>query len=166
MRTFQYGDTVLVTCLHETYDFDNDVWTVVNPDTGYPKVTIIDPDGVIRISAIKVSDSSTFVVGLTVTGTTSQATGVIIAKPADAKTLVLAEVTGTWESGETITDTGGHSSTTSSALIGDAMAEAAIGKHTYAYEIPASPATGRWTGYVDVINASRPDRQPFVFQVH
>lgn len=165
MRTYQYGDTPLITSLHETYDFDTDTWTAVNPDSGYPKVTIADSNDVIRLSSIAVTSSLTFVIGLTVTGTTSEATGVVTAKP-DASTLLLAEVTGTWESGETITDTEAHSSTTSSALTGAAMTAVATGKHTYPYEIPASPATGRWTGYVDVENGTRPDRQPFTFRVN
>jgi len=165
MRVYQEGDSVFLTCLHETYDFDGDAWTAANPDSGFPKVTITDPDSTIRVSAIAVSASASFTVGLTVTGTTSEATGVIISKP-DSTTLALAEITGTWESGETITDTSTGTSTTTSALIGDAMTAAATGKHTYQYELPASSATGRWTGYVDVENGGYPNRQPFVFQVH
>ena len=99
MRVYQYGDTVFITCLHETYDFDADTWTAANPDSGYPKITIID-------SAETTKENAT------------------------------------------------------------AMSLAATGKWTFQYTIPASPETGRWTGYVDVENDEYPDRQPFVFQVN
>ena len=168
MRTYQYGDTVLITCLHETYDFDNDAWTAVNPDSGFPRLTIIDPDDLRQLSSIEVSSNASFTVGLTVTGGTSTAHGVVASKPGSTTLVLLdcCEETGSWESGEAITDTGTGSSTTASLLTGVAMTLAATGKHTYQHELPASSATGRWTGYVDVENGGYPNRQPFTFQVN
>ena len=98
MRVYQYGDTVFITCLHQTYSFATDAWTTANADTGFPKITIINSAGTTKVDATS-------------------------------------------------------------------MDSAATGKFTYQYEIPASPETGRWTGYVDTENDGHPDRQPFVFQV-
>lgn len=98
MKVYQFGDTVFITCLHEVYSFSADTWTATNPDSGFPKITIIDPLGATKITAA-------------------------------------------------------------------GMSEAATGKWTYQYTLPASPEVGRWSGYIDVENGNYPDRQPFVFQV-
>ena len=45
------------------------------------------------------------------------------------------------------------------------MDRVAEGKYEYIYTLPASPATGWWRGYIDVVNGSRPDREWFGFTV-
>jgi hypothetical protein len=42
-----------------------------------------------------------------------------------------------------------------------AMAKKATGKYESMYIIVASPATGTWTGWVDTLNGSYPDRKYF-----
>lgn len=41
----------------------------------------------------------------------------------------------------------------------------ATGKYEYLYTLPESPVGGWWTGYVDVTNEDKPDRQWFGFTV-
>lgn len=131
----------------------NDADALVDPTS--IKVIIKDPDGVQKAGYISVSDSSSFTAGLTVTGTTSGATGYVISKP-DGTTLELQRVTGAWESGEAITDTGAGSSTTTSALLGATMTQqdSATGIYGYYYHTTTSSATGWWQGEVVVVDGS------------
>lgn len=45
------------------------------------------------------------------------------------------------------------------------MDKKATGLYEYLYELPATPGKGYWSGYVDVVNASKPDRKWFGFMV-
>jgi len=56
-RNFDRGDTLFVTCEHETYNFTNETWTLANPDTNFPKLTIKDPNGIIKVNAITMNKS-------------------------------------------------------------------------------------------------------------
>ena len=81
------------------------------------QIAVYGPDGVQKSGYINVSSSSTFTAGWTVTGATSGATGFIISKPSGTS-LELQQVTGVWESGETITSADGiGTSLTTSALL-------------------------------------------------
>ena len=59
MRTYDRSDTVFITCLHETYDYATATWTEADPDTGFPKVTIIDPTEEKKVDAIAMSKVAT-----------------------------------------------------------------------------------------------------------
>lgn len=50
-NTYDRGDTPFITCTHETYDFATDTWSLADPDTDYPQITIIDSKGVTKIPA-------------------------------------------------------------------------------------------------------------------
>ena len=122
------------------------------------KITVIDPDGVQKAGYISVSASASFTAGLVVTGTTSLATGIIISKP-DGTTLELQQVTGVWESGETITDTSTGTSTTTSLLLGAAMTkyDSNVGIYEYLYhkgETVDPMDSGEWRGMIDVIDGT------------
>ena len=50
-NSYDRPDTVFLTLEHETYNFLTDTWALADPDTGFPKITIIDPKGVTKIPA-------------------------------------------------------------------------------------------------------------------
>jgi len=128
---------------------------IYNPKTGELvdptsiTVTIVDPDGVQKGGYISVTASESFTAGLTVSGGTSGATGVVISKP-DATTLELQQLTGVWVSGEAITDTGsGESTTTSALLVADMTKDGENdGIFDYFYHTVADSAEGWWNGEV------------------
>ena len=113
----------------------------LDPSQGI-KVTLIDPNEK-SAGEISVVSSTDFTVGLIVTGGTSGATGVIMEKP-NATTLRLKQVTGVWQSGETITDTGSGTSTTTSVLGGLSMTKDAVGKYVYYYYSADADPVGWW----------------------
>lgn len=131
----------------------DDDGNLVNPTS--IKAIIKDPTGVQKAGYISVSDSSSFTAGLVVTGATSGATGKVISKP-DGTTLELQEVTGVWESGEVIEDTGAGTSTTTSALLGADMTQqdSTTGVYEYYYHTTTSSTKGWWRGEVDVIDGT------------
>uniref|UniRef100_A0A6M3KHB5 Uncharacterized protein n=1 Tax=viral metagenome TaxID=1070528 RepID=A0A6M3KHB5_9ZZZZ len=45
-----------------------------------------------------------------------------------------------------------------------AMTKKATGKFEYEYTIPAA-GQGEWTGFIDVLNSTKPNRQYFTFKV-
>lgn len=137
VRKFQRGETVPIWAEIKTWAGVYD-----SPDQGV-KITITDPDGQVKAGKISVVASALFTVGLTVIGGTSGATGVVVEKP-DATTLYLQQVTGTWESGEAITDTLAVTSTTESALLAAPMAEDEAGKFVYYYRSVVSETAGWW----------------------
>ncbi|MCK9601886.1 MAG: hypothetical protein M0R06_22770 [Sphaerochaeta sp.] len=96
-KQLQVGDSVYIPVVHETYTLSTNTWAEADPDAGYPKITITDPDGTVKVEA---------------TGMTKKATG----------------------------------------------------KFEYEYTIPAG-GQGEWTGYVDVLNSTKPNRQYFTFRV-
>jgi len=110
------------------------------------EMQIKDPDGVIKAGYLSVADSSTFTAGLVVEGASSGAKGVVISKP-DGTTLELHQITGVWQSGEVITDSGAGSSTTTSAILHVPMAYLVKGIYHYIYHkgTTADPMdTGVW----------------------
>jgi hypothetical protein len=133
------------------YDEDD---ALVDPTTSI-KLTLADPDGVQKAGYISVTASASFTAGLTVIGGTSEATGIVVSKP-DATTLELKDVTGVWESGEAITDTGAGTSTTTSALLGADMTKdgANDGTFDYFYHTVADSPEGWWNGEVWVVDGS------------
>jgi uncharacterized protein YfaS (alpha-2-macroglobulin family) len=52
---YQQGDTFYVKCQHKTYDFSSDAWSLANPDSGYPKITIIDSAGTTKVNAVSMT---------------------------------------------------------------------------------------------------------------
>lgn len=134
-------------------------------------ITIYDKDGVQKAGYIGVSNSTSFTAGLVVTGATSGAKGVVISKP-DGTTLELQQVTGVWQSGEGITDTGEGTSTTTSVLIGAAMTSGVKGIYEYYYHKGAGVdpmEKGNWRGLVLVADGTLVDTiytpKPFSFKV-
>lgn len=123
------------------------------------KVIIKDPDEVQKAGYISVTASASFTAGLVVTGGTSGATGYVISKP-DSTTLELQRVTGVWQSGEAITDSGSGTSTTTSALLGadmtnyDIGGEYQTGIYFYYFRTTTSTTKGQYHGEVDVIDGS------------
>jgi len=135
---------------------------LVDP-TASIKTSIWDKDGVLKAGCISVSASTSFTTGLTVTGATSGATGYVKSKP-DGTTLELQQVTGVWQSGETIEDTGSGTSTTTSLLLGadmTAMGDPDNGSFTgiyeYYYHTTADSVKGWWRGEVVTIDGSAPN---------
>ena len=131
----------------------NDADDLVDPTS--IKAIIKDPDGVQKAGYISVSDSSSFTAGLVVTGATSGATGLVVSKP-DGTTLELQRVTGVWQSGEVIEDTGSGTSTTTSALLGAIMTKqnSTTGIYEYYYHTTTSSTTGWWRGEIVVVDGS------------
>ena len=128
------------------YNYDED------GDLATPGATIrafvYDKDGVQKAGYLSVSASATFTPGLTVTGTDSGATGYVTHKP-NAAQLELARVTGVWENGEVITDTGSGTSTTTSVLLGATMTN---------YEIDAVGQTGIYYFYFRTTTSDKGSR--------
>lgn len=120
-------------------------------------IKVFDPAGLQKCGNISVVASASFTADLIVTGGTSGATGYIASKP-DATTLELREITGTFVSGETVTDSGAGTSTTTSALLGidiitSGLVEAGI--YEYYYHMGADSLamdTGRWRGEIAVVD--------------
>lgn len=117
------------------------------------KLTLVDADSIQAAGYISVAASASFTAGLTVTGGTSGATGIVISKP-DATTLELQRVTGVWESGEAITDTGSGTSTTTSALLGANMTKTLTGTYDYCYHTDTASPEGWWNGEVWVVDGT------------
>ena len=120
-------------------------------------IKVFDPDGLQKCGNISVVASASFTNDLVVTGGTSLATGYIASKP-DATTLELREVTGTFVSGEIVTDATPGTSTTTSALLGiDIITSGLVetGIYEYYYHMGASSLvmdTGRWRGEIAVVD--------------
>ena len=59
-KIYQNGDSVYIACApHESYSLATNTWTTVDPDTGYPVVTIIDPSGTTKIDAAAMTKVAT-----------------------------------------------------------------------------------------------------------
>jgi len=52
LKVYDIGDTAYITLEHETYDFATNTWSLEDPDTGFPQITIIDPKGITRVPAV------------------------------------------------------------------------------------------------------------------
>ena len=140
-----------------SYVYDEDD-SLVDPTTSI-KLTLNDKDGVQKAGYISVVASASFTTGLVVTGGTSGATGLVVSKP-DGTTLEIQQVTGVWQSGEGITDTGAGTSTTTSALLGADMTHEAVpqtGIYEYFYKTTTLSTKGWWHGEVVVIDGTAPD---------
>ena len=59
MRAYEGGDTPFITCTHETYDFGTNSWALTDADSGYPKITILDKDGVKKVDAVTMDKVAT-----------------------------------------------------------------------------------------------------------
>lgn len=124
------------------------------------KITLLDSEGVVKTGYLSVAKSADFSDGLVVTGATSGATGLVISKPANGKTLELQQITGVWQSGEVITDTadGGSGSTTTTSTIASASMtqyESETGIYEYYYHKGTTAVAmdkGEWRGRVDAID--------------
>lgn len=56
---YDKGDSVYTRLIHKTYDFATDAWSLADPDSGYPKITIKDSAGTVKINAIQMSKVDT-----------------------------------------------------------------------------------------------------------
>jgi len=142
------------------------IWTFVYDEnrelvdpTGSIKVVVKDKDEVQKAGYISVTSSASFTAGLVVTGGTSGATGFVISKP-DGTTLELQRVTGVWQSGEVIEDTGSGTSTTTSALLGADMTQyeieavAQTGIYYYYFRTTAAAQKAWYSGEIEAIDGS------------
>jgi 2-oxoglutarate dehydrogenase complex dehydrogenase (E1) component-like enzyme len=48
---YDKNDTVYIKCIHKTYTFVTDIWVETDPDASYPKITILDPAGTVKVAA-------------------------------------------------------------------------------------------------------------------
>lgn len=55
MRNFKRGETITAECRIKAYDPSSGLYAYADPDTGYPKITIIDPDGVTVVNNIQMT---------------------------------------------------------------------------------------------------------------
>ena len=169
-NVFTFIDKATVRNVAYVMKNEEDDNALVNPTA--VTIFIYDPDGVQKAGYISVSASATFTAGLTVTGATSLATGLVISKP-DGTTLELQGVTGVWESGETIEDTSTGTSTTTSALLAAAMTVTDdTGIYEYSYHKGAGVAamdSGNWRVLVLVADGTGIDTvyspEPHAFEV-
>lgn len=56
---YQPGDSVYISVVHQTYTLATDTWAEADPDTGYPKITIIDPSGTTKVDAQTMTQRAT-----------------------------------------------------------------------------------------------------------
>lgn len=56
---FDQKDTVYTRCKHETYNFSTELWSLADPDAGYPKITITDTAGTVKVNAVSMTKIST-----------------------------------------------------------------------------------------------------------
>jgi len=52
INSYNRQDTVFITVGHEIYNFIADTWSYGDPDSGYPKITIIDSKGTTKVNAV------------------------------------------------------------------------------------------------------------------
>jgi len=138
----------------KVYDPETDELTDPT-NTDHPiEVNITDPNKLKKAGYIGVSSSASFTAGLVVTGATSGATGYVKSTPDGGVTLELQRVTGVWQSGETIEDTGTGTSTTTSVLEDAAMSkhESETGIYDYFYDTDAVPVEGWYPCEVTVLD--------------
>lgn len=58
MKHYNRGDSPLITCKHKIYDLSSDAWSYADPDSGYPKITIVDADGTTKVNATQMSKAA------------------------------------------------------------------------------------------------------------
>ena len=146
IQVFQRGETVPIWAEDKNW-----AGVLIDPSTGI-KVVITDPDEKV-VGDISVISSADFTVGLTVTGGTSGATGIILEKP-NGTTLRLKQVTGIWQSGEAITDTGSGTSITSSTLVDIVMTWDAVGKYVFYYKSDIADPVGWWRYFCKAVDGA------------
>jgi hypothetical protein len=56
---FDLGDTIYFPFVHQKYTLATDTWADANPDSGYPKITIIDPVDTTQVDAIAMTSMGT-----------------------------------------------------------------------------------------------------------
>jgi len=59
VRTYNKADTVAVFAENKTYNFTTEVWTTGDADANYPKITITDPDGTVKVDAASMTKDTT-----------------------------------------------------------------------------------------------------------
>ena len=59
MIKYDRGDTFYRPVTHQTYSAATDTWTTADPDVGFPKITITDPDGSVKVDNIKMDPVAT-----------------------------------------------------------------------------------------------------------
>lgn len=52
---YNKGDTVYTKLIHKTYDLATDTWSLADPDSGYPKITIKDSQGTDKVNAVQMT---------------------------------------------------------------------------------------------------------------
>ena len=50
-KKLQVGDSVYIPVIHQTYTLATNTWADADPDAGFPKITIIKPDGTVAVNA-------------------------------------------------------------------------------------------------------------------
>lgn len=143
-RTYQRGETVPIWI--ESQDWEDNY---ENPTSGITLLHITDRNGVVKAGYLGVEVSTSFTAGLVVTGATSGATGRVKSKPPDGETLELQQITGVWQSGEVIKDTGDGESKTTAVIAAIPMSVGVDeeGKYVYYYHSRKTNDMAGWHSY-------------------
>ena len=56
---YQEGDSPYIIIKHYTFDLATEVWTLANPDANFPKITIADKNGVVKVDAVTIAPTAT-----------------------------------------------------------------------------------------------------------
>lgn len=51
---YQEGDAPYIVIEHYTYDLATDVWALANPDATFPKITLYDAAGTLKVAAVTI----------------------------------------------------------------------------------------------------------------
>jgi hypothetical protein len=52
---YQRGDSPYIKVQNKTYSYATDTWSLANADSGYPKITITDSLGVVKVNGVGMS---------------------------------------------------------------------------------------------------------------
>lgn len=56
---YDKGDSVYTKLIHKIYDLETDTWSLADPDSGYPKITIKDSQGTVKVNAAQMTKVDT-----------------------------------------------------------------------------------------------------------
>ncbi|KAF0138173.1 MAG: hypothetical protein FD153_1480 [Rhodospirillaceae bacterium] len=59
MKTYNRGDSIYITCVHEKYTLATDTWAEADADATYPKLTVLDSAGATKVNAAEMTKKAT-----------------------------------------------------------------------------------------------------------
>jgi hypothetical protein len=82
MKVYDKGDSPFITLRNQVYTFATDTWADADADSNYPKITITDPAGVVKVNDASMTDTGTagkytYIYQLATDATPGRWTGVI-----------------------------------------------------------------------------------------